>query len=86
MGPVQNGPVPGNRTKRRMAERQMTKGRNTKRRIKKCQNWQKVENDKRLKITKGRKLQKVENDKTDTVEWIPLLPVYCSPRNNIIWG
>jgi len=58
--------------------------------------WQKVEtqnvesqnvkSDKRSKMTNGRKRQKVENDKIDTVEWIPLLPVYCSPRNNIILG
>jgi len=58
----------------------MKKGRNTKHRITKRRKWQKVKND------KSKKWQKVENDKIYTVEWIPLLQVYCSPRNNIILG
>ena len=33
--------------------------------------WQKVE-------TQNFESQNIENDKIDTVEWIPLLPVYCS--------
>ena len=72
LGPFK--PYKGTRTKR--TKHQMTKGQNTKNRIKTHKKLQKVENDKRM----------VENDKIYTVEWIPVLPVYWFPRNNIILG